>query len=366
QASAHAFAVRSIPLRGSSDLLSRLKRDWEGLHVHQHEAAQVKGSALLTAPTGSGKTEAALLWAANQGDDVVQPPRLLYVLPFQASMNAMHRRLTQSFPNDVGLQHGRSLHALYAEVLDAEPNPKRAEAIARREKNLADLHQHPIRVLSPYQILKACYRLRGYEAILTDLHGALFILDEIHAYEPKRLALILGLLSHLRQHFGARYFAMSATLPILVRNVLVQTLGIEHTITASEQLYERYCRHTMHLLEGDLLSNGLALIHEAMQQGLSVLVCCNTVRRAQAMWSHLRDTIEGDAEVELLHSGFTTRDRFNKEQRVFARMAAGARRTQQVVLVATQVVEVSLNIDFDLLFTDPAPLEALLQRFGRV
>ena len=126
--------TRPTALLGPDDLLRRLGREWEGLHQHQRQAAKAHGSQLLTAPTGSGKTEAALLWASNQGDAAFPPARLFYVLPFQASMNAMHQRLSRSFPRDVGLQRGRSLHALYREVLDAEPDPKRAESIARRER----------------------------------------------------------------------------------------------------------------------------------------------------------------------------------------------------------------------------------------
>lgn len=364
QASAYAFGVHAPPLDGPSELLRRLDRDWEKLHQHQRDAAQSSGSRLLTAPTGSGKTEAALLWASNQALDT-PTPRLFYVLPFQASMNAMHRRLDVVFPKDVGLQHGRSLHALYRQLLEAEPTPQNAERLARREKNLAGLHYHPVRVLSPYQLLKACYRLRGYEAILTDLYGGLFVLDEIHAYEAKRLALLLKMFEHLRRHYGARFFVMTATLPTLVRHVLDEALALGEPITATSDLYEQYCRHTLQLLDGDLFEDGIAPIMAAVADGRSVLVCCNTVRRAQEVWQRL-SAVTTSTTVELLHSGFNARDRLQKENAILRDIAAGSARHKQVVLVATQVVEVSLNIDFDALFTDPAPLEALLQRFGRV
>lgn len=308
QASAHAFGLPHLPLSGSDDLLQRLKLTWQNLHEHQRDAANCVGSRILTAPTGSGKTEAALLWASNQTAES-PAPRLFYVLPFQASMNAMHRRLERTFPHAVGLQHGRSLHALYRQLLDTEPTPNQAERIARREHNLAQLHVHPVRVLSPYQILKACYRLRGYEAVLADLHDGLFILDEIHAYEPKRLALILKMLEHLRHHYRARFFVMTATLPSLVRQALEETLAPEGTITASSNLYVAYQRHTLHLLDGDLLNDGLASILKAIENGDSVLVCCNTVRRAQTIWRQLASATQGDVTVDLLHSGFNARDR---------------------------------------------------------
>ena len=60
--------------------------------------------------------------------------------------------------------------------------------------------------------------------------------------KPARLALILKMLEHLRRHYGARFFAMSATLPALVRSVLCETLGIEGQIAANSDLYTRFCR----------------------------------------------------------------------------------------------------------------------------
>ncbi len=281
-------------------------------------------------------------------------------------MNAMHIRLDHTFPGDVGLQHGRSLHALYRQLLDTESSPKTAEVLARREQNLARLHHHPVRVLSPYQLLKACYRLRGYEAILLDVYDGLFILDEIHAYEPVRLALILKMFEHFRRHYGARFFVMSATLPGVVRDALSEALDLGTPIMASPDLYTAFGRHILELVEGDLFHDGLAHIVEAAQQGQSVLVCCNTVKRAQQTWKRLSMALGDKAAVELLHSGFNARDRLSKEEAIRRDIGAGTTRTRQVILVATQVVEVSLNIDFDTLFSDPAPLEALLQRFGRV
>jgi CRISPR-associated endonuclease/helicase Cas3 len=365
RASAHAFGARPTTLRGAEDLVQRLARDWQHLHEHQREAAQARGSVMLTAPTGSGKTEAALLWASSQAVSYASP-RLFYVLPFQASMNAMHVRLDRTFPGEVGLQHGRSLHALYRRYLDTEPDGRNAERMARRAKNLVELHFHPVRVLSPYQLLKAFYRLRGYESILVDLYDALFVLDEIHAYEPARLALILGMFNHLRRHYNAKFLVMSATLPSMVRDHLIQSLGVETRIEADSDLYRHYRRHAVHLLDGDLAVDGHRLIMGAVRNGSSVLVCCNTVARAQALWETLSAEVNGSVDVDLLHSGFNARDRMSKESRAMEAMAAGVARTAQMVLVATQVVEVSLNIDFDVLFSDPAPLDALLQRFGRV
>jgi CRISPR-associated endonuclease/helicase Cas3 len=97
-----------------------------------------------------------------------------------------------------------------------------------------------------------------------------------------------------------------------------------------------------------------------------VLVCCNTVKRAQEAWQGITQRLQGGSKVVLLHSRLIGRDRLEREQVVREACDVTSKQRKAVVLVATQVVEVSLNIDLDTIYTDPAPLEALIQRFGRI
>ncbi|MBA3534907.1 MAG: CRISPR-associated helicase Cas3' [Ardenticatenales bacterium] len=367
-ASAHAGALPRLAFSADEMLSSRgLLR--EKLFAHQVEAETINGSALLIAPTGSGKTEAALLWAASQAISKGGLPRLFYTLPYQASMNAMKLRLEESFREGmVGLQHGRGLLALYRLLLEREYDPRSAAQQARWSRNLARLNYPPVRIFSPYQMLKGFYRLKGYEALLSDYHGAAFIFDEIHAYEVERLALILKSIEYLARHFDARFLIMSATFPTLIRNWLNQALGNLPEITATSELFQEFTRHRLFLLGGELLSEeGVERIVMDAQAGKSVLVVCNLVDRAQSVYDELRIRLaESNIQIELLHGRFNMRDRSAKEKLV--RNAAGSKSQERkpIVLVATQVVEVSLDIDLDTIYTDPAPLEALIQRFGRV
>src|SRR5581483_7526029 len=336
-----------------------------------------RGSTVLMAPTGSGKTEAALLWAVSQN-----APRLYYTLPYQASMNTMEKRLNEDevdgegkitrdapFKNQVGLEHSRSTLAYYRRLLleDENADPKKITQAARWLNDLARQNYYPVRVLSPYQVLKAPYRLKGYETLLTDCYGAAFIFDEIHAYDAGRLAKILALVKHLRERYNAKFLVMSATLPQLLRECLRDALGEFTLVTASEELYQEFRRHKLALCDGELLADeNLEQIADAARNGQAVLVCCNTVGRAQEAWQTLRRALDTQAHVELLHGRFNGRDRLTKEALVRDATGSRSENRRAIVLVATQVVEVSLDIDLDVIYTDPAPLEALLQRFGRV
>ncbi|MGO8948893.1 MAG: CRISPR-associated helicase Cas3' [Ktedonobacterales bacterium] len=344
------------------------------VYAHQRASSTHNGwSALLVAPTGSGKTEAALFWALGEGTRPV--PRLFYALPYQASMNAMYDRLrdTEKGFGDkaIGLQHGRAAQALYARMMDDETTPLQAQARIARERDISAMHARPVTVFSPYQMLKALFQIRGYEAMFTDYAQAAFIFDEIHAYEPSRLALILTLIKHLRIQYGARFFVMSATFPTIIRERLMAALGINDSdvISASDALYAKFQRHRLKLLDGDLMGEGIERALSDYQAGKSVLVCANTIQRAQDAYRILKAQLPVEEKakppVTLIHGRFATQDRSILERDIIERCKVGGT-GEPLILVATQVVEVSLNIDLDTMYSDPAPLDALLQRFGRI
>src|SRR5690606_29382739 len=118
----------------------------------------------------------------------------------------------------VTVQHSRALLKFYQDMMAAdESNPKATIRSAKWIKNLAALSYFPIQVFSPYQMLKAAYSLKGYETLLVDYADGLFVFDEIHAYDPSRMALIITMIQWLAENFRSRFLIMTATLPPTVK-----------------------------------------------------------------------------------------------------------------------------------------------------
>jgi CRISPR-associated endonuclease/helicase Cas3 len=370
--SAHSQAFQSAPLERETIEALIPAESW---FSHQHLADNAPaGSALLISPTSSGKTEAALLWLARQQvHDQYPAPRIFYLLPYQASMNATQLRIKNLFAEgQVGLQHSRVAQVLYARALEDDHDNETATEYAYQQRDLTRLLYFSVTVMSPYQMLKIPYQLKGFEALMSNFYQSRFIIDEIHAYQPKRLALIIATMQFLHQYCHVRFFIMTATLPPQVQNALRVSLPNLFEISATQETFQQFQRHRVHVLAGDLLSPQIIdrILTDIADK--SVLICCNTVRRALEVYDVLNQSLakiyadEERYEIILLHSRFNSKDRNRKEKMIMERTGVSSSERQRTVVIATQVIEVSLNIDLDTLYTEAAPLEALLQRFGRV
>lgn len=343
-------------------------QQWKSLHQHQEAAARTSGNVLLTAPTGAGKTETALLWLKRQLQDKdLGATRLFYVLPNRASINAMHHRLAADLGKEItAVLHGKMTDFLYRTATNPQFNAsKRSKEVKRLREQFRTLAR-PVKTMTPFQAIKHLYGLKGFEKGWFEWVGSCFVFDEIHAYEPKVFAEIALLIQVLTQQLGARVLVMTATLPTHLRVELEKALGQHTPIKAADSLYASFNRHRVAVLPGRLIDN-LPLIVERLQslnqfgKPCRVLIVANTVAQAQEVFLKLRGLVTTDAATAavLLHGRFNTRDRWTKEQAL-----QEAENIQ--LLVGTQAIEVSLDIDFDVIFSEPAPLDALIQRFGRV
>ena len=322
--------------------------DFDSLRTTQEIASRTKGSTFLIAPTGSGKTEASLLWADyNQNNNFSK--RLFYLLPYTASINAMYNRLVKVLNNEelVGLSHGKASYFIYKSL--SEGNGKNVNDI----QNLTKKIYRPYKILTPFQIIKYFFGVKGFEMGLAELSNSLIIIDEIHAYDPRVTSLLLGCLKFLKGRFNSDIFIMSATLPTFLKELFSQELSIENIISLDNNELDSFTRHKVNVIDG-FIEDYAENILKDINDGNKVLVVCNTVEKSQNMYSWFRN--QGVSNLALLHGKFALKDRERIESKL----------DDLNLLVGTQAIEVSLDIDYDVLYSEPAPFDALIQRFGRV
>jgi CRISPR-associated endonuclease/helicase Cas3 len=381
-ASAHGELLTTHPLDGFTDTFLRsltthsdVIDEARFLHLHQqHARAATRAHLLLRAPTGSGKTEAGAMWAEEAVRQITQEcggrPRLLYVLPYLASINAMADRFRAACHGEVGVLHSKAgvyhLHRLGEDIDDA---PARAlEAVEATR-----LHRQLMRVTTPYQLLRAAFAGVTDSATLLDTANSVFLFDELHAYEPRRLGMILAMMRLWSHDLGGRIGVLSATLPDRFTGLLEDTLG-NNTVEEIDGFATTTAppRHRLKLDDEHLTSpHTLERIATDLEDGHAVLVVANNIADATTIYEQLRDLAparddDGTPAAWLLHARFENGDRAHVETEITDWFASTDAPPRPGLLVATQAAEVSLNVDLTVLHTSGAPLEALLQRFGRV
>lgn len=318
-------------------------RSFSGFSEFQKSCSSCTGHLIATAPTGSGKTEASLLWALN---GFLSGKKLIYLLPTMVTANSLYSRLQSYFPGQkIGLVHSTSL------LLRKDEAESGSEA--RRQYLREKTFMFPVTVSTVDQLLFAGYNT-GYW-VLTEANAAnsMIILDEIHAYEPWTLGLIDSMIRHFAR-FGAKFMIMSATMPEYLRNLLYDALPYADMIEDTALLSQSRNIFSVH---AGLLEENLSEIKSEVERGKKVLVVVNSVFACQ----DLARKLEGYSPI-CYHSKFIFLDRDKKEQEILRL----GHEDSGCLVVATQVVEVSLDIDFDVLFTECAPPDALVQRAGRI
>jgi len=344
--SAGENSIRLLPFIGETITLRIPKEKWRPL---QKQANQISGNLLLKAPTGYGKTECALLWADANSHliNTEVSNRIFYVLPYKASINSMYDRMLEYFksPELVGILHSSSSYYLYASNFEY--------------KRLSSLYQKiftPLKVTTPFQIMKAFFGVGFFEMTLSELKNALLIFDEIHTYEPNILGIILAMLEILKEH-KTKTLIMSATLPDFIEELFVELLNPKKIKVPSKEV-DCFIRHHIKIVKGNIELNLQNFARKFKERNLTpALIACNTVDKAIDVYKQLKNL---GYHVMLLHSRFTYGDREELERKLREDLG------NYDFVVATQVVEVSLDISFQTILTEPAPLDAIIQRFGRV
>jgi CRISPR-associated endonuclease/helicase Cas3 len=345
----------------------------------QRRASEAIGNTILKAPTGSGKTLAALLWAKN---NQAENGRFFYLLPYTASINAMSNRFRAIFDEQyVGVLHHRNADYLFRTMEKDEASVGLLDEQVHFLKSLTKEMYHPIRVCTPHQILRFTLRGRGWETCLSEFPNACFVFDEVHAFEPLLAGLTLATVRLLQNApFNARFLFTSATIPKFLERIIRDQVGIQDSLVIEpdpqDEADKKVCekiRHKIEVREGTLLDNLYVFADEIEESGESALIACNHVATSQTVWEFFNQRFD---DVTLLHGRFNGRDRSRIEEKITARktkeelaelkqrIASG--QCKPPILVATQAVEVSLDIDYERGYSEPAPADALGQRLGRI
>lgn len=345
---------------------------------------------IVEAPMGEGKTELAFL--ATLRLQARLGHRGLYIgLPTQATGNAMFERarrflhaLGEGRPLDLQLAHGAAaLDERVIELRGIHGSPgdgvRSSEWFSQRRRAL----------LSPYgvgtidQALYATLNVKHHFVRLWGLANRVVVLDEVHAYDSYTGGLIEALLRWLKR-LGCSVILMSATLPAARRQALLEAWTDHRGETPLPELaYPRVLLASGGAVTGlhcpsrpqapirvsgidERIESIAERVIQLIVQGGCLAVIVNTVDRAQQLYRLLRPQLDESVPVLLFHARFPADERAAHERAVLDLYGKEGQRPQQALLIATQVAEQSLDIDFDLLISDLAPVDLLLQRAGRL
>lgn len=349
---------------------------------------------IVEAPTGSGKTEAAL-YLADHWAHVLQQRGLYVAMPTMATSNQMfarvHRFLAHRYPEaEVTLQlvHGQAqwldVRGLFPDTGDGDNEDERsgpnimAWFLPRKRSLLA-----PFGVGTVDQAFLSVLQVRHFFVRLFGLGHKTVIFDEVHAYDSYMSTIFQRLLRWLGA-MGASVVVLSATLPSQTRHELLQAYSGESDLALPEVSYPAItwvsgnqtgtvplqvfepATLSLEWIERDAQAIA-SRVNDELRDGGCAAVICNTVGRAQEVYRAIRDAQGVPLETVLLfHARYPLAWREQIEQQVLAWFGKDGKRPYRAVVVATQVIEQSLDLDFDLMISDLAPVDLIIQRAGRL
>jgi len=322
------------------------------VQVWERASSGVAPVTILKLPTGYGKTEALISPYFGQiaTNNWVVAPRIIYSLPTQALCNQLHSRILK-----------------YAKNAETKFNHKIVVEVQHGGKSEDPYFVGDIVVTTFDQLLY------GYARALKHIHNRVdipagsisfshVVLDEAHMYSAYTHALVKALLEIFCKS-GIPISLSTATMPTTLLTDMMQGLSDAAIVNFNRgHIIKRNIR--THVVDCNLLVDGKLSEYsrKIIEKDKNVLIVCNTVMRAIQVWEDLRT--RGFPETVLVHSRFTTDDRNIHENKVVDFMGKNRGSTNGIV-VSTQVCEAGLDISADLLITECAPADALVQRVGR-
>lgn len=327
--------------------LNSLNYEWNPLQTYLIENRDE--NLIVVANTGMGKTEGGLLWVGdNKG---------FFILPLRSAINSIYERIIKDIikceiEKKVVLMHSEAFD-FYLSNYGENKKFIDIKSYFQEGKNLSI----PLTISTLDQLFNFIFMYPGAEVKLATLSYSKVVLDEIQAYSPDLLAYIVIGLKRIKD-IGGKFAILTATLPPFIREYLEKDIGkIKY-----KTFIQGETRHNIKVIDKEIES--LFIYNKYMEQKNKTLVICNTIRKAQEIYDNLIELGIPKCEIELLHSKFIKKDRLKKESEIlnFGKTEFKGEK----IWISTSLVEASLDIDFDTLYTELNNLSGLFQRLGRV
>lgn len=361
------FLSKSLEMLLNKWKIDSKKASWNDL---QYFCKENKDENIIAiAQTGMGKTEAGLLWIGDT--------KGFFVLPVRAAINAIYDRVRNEILENklieerVAILHSSSLE-YYMRSLNEEENNN----IGKNEDEDNELFRYheygkqlsiPLNISTMDQIFDFIYKYPGYELKLTTLSYSKIVIDEIQAYGPDLLAYLICGIEKIVE-FGGKVAILTATLPPFIKDLLKKNINFKENKT---EFINDMKRHNLKVMDRRINSDDIYkkyMENKMHDRSNKILVVCNTIKEAQKIYEELNNLINKN-EVNILHSNFIRKDRLEKERDIisFGRTYDENKNIdkQNGIWISTSIVEASLDIDFDYLFTELQELNSLFQRLGR-
>lgn len=295
---------------------------------------------LISAPTGWGKTALALIRMILR-----KPVKVFYILPTITAIKDFYETFTKLLDETY---MGEYFYFVDVELL------KRYDP---EEENPLDIYRYFIPKLTLTtmdQLILTVLQIGKYHIRRFNLRNSLLVVDEFHLLTPQMIAALRVFLKSLADYYNISCLFMSATPSPVYRDLLKEVIPSLKIIILNDE-YRRLRRHKIEIV--DALIDEFITDREELLWKKRALIIVNTVSKAQKLYTYLkRNKLNGPRNIVLIHGDFAYKDRAEKENQI----------SNADILISTQVAEVSLDVSFDLLITEIAPIPSLVQRFGRV
>ncbi|MBU5487890.1 CRISPR-associated helicase Cas3' [Clostridium sp. MSJ-8] len=348
-----------------NDLMKRWQSKDSSSHWNELQKFCIKNrdeNIIAVAETGMGKTEGGLQWIGdNKG---------FFILPIRTAINAIYERVAndlldkKNINERVSILHSESLEYYNKRISVEEQENLDVIEYDKRGKQLS----MPLSISTLDQLFDFVFKYQGFELKLTTLAYSKIVIDEIQMYGPDLLAYLIRGLEMINE-MGGKIAIVTATLPPFIKKLLSENISFKCGKFIKDK---NKVRHNVKVLNEKINSEDVVKKYKeniANNKGNKILVICNTIKKAQQLYKELKESDINSKEIHILHSRYIKVDRERKEQEIieFGKTYKdnGEIDIRNGIWISTSLVEASLDIDFDCLFTELQDINSLFQRFGR-